>query len=246
MKRRGLTLLELLTALAIAGLLVTALATAFSSTVRYQLRAPESRRTHLASIGFEDRMRALLRQAFVDESETSVDTYFIGRVDEGGGGVGSEAGATELIFTSLGARPSGFALDVNDDATFEDRNERWGPVGGLTEVRLGTSAIGDSGTREGLFIREQIPPDEDIDQGGFESVFDDRLASASYEFWDGEDWLTEWDTRNGTRRIPAAIRVSYVLSGDDEEQKQFVVRLDDSDVTTANPASATTQGVVAP
>lgn len=236
MKRRGVTLLEVLAALALAAMLATALATAYSAVVRYQLRAPQNRTAHLQQISFEDRLRSLLQRAFVDDDAANTNSYFIGRVDESGGGPVNDSGATELIFTALGTRPSGATLDTSEELSFEERNTRWGPHGGPTELRIGLTPLGDAGSRTGLFLREQTPPDDDVDQGGYESLVDDRVTSLSFEFWDGEDWQTEWDTRNGSRRLPAAVRVAYNLSGDDV-QHVMIVRLDGSDVTTANPAT---------
>lgn len=235
MKRRGLTLLEVLVSMAIAGLLAVAVSTAFSAAVRYQLRAPQSRDAHLAQVNFENRIRGLLSRAFVDDDAANENTSFVGRVNEAGGGTGREVGATELIFTILGERPAGGALDTTEQIAFEDRNDRFGPTGGAREIRLGMTPLGDAGDRAGLFVREQTPPDDNIEEGGFESVLDDRVSSVEFEFWDGTEWLTEWDTRNGDRRIPGAILVTYSLSDDPDTQHKMVVRLATSDVTTSNP-----------
>ena len=237
-KSQGLTLIELLTALAIAGILVAALSSAFSASVRYQVRAPQAREQVRAQVAVEDGLRNVLEHAYVDQENAAAVTYFVGRSDPGSEStLGSGESATEVVFTALGMRLPGSVLGDDSEMSFEDRNRTHGPSGGLVEVRLGLTPIGDAGSRTGLFIREQNPPDEDVDQGGYERVLDDRIQTISFEFWDGNEWVAEWDTRTGERRIPAAIRITYSLASDSESRKAFVVQLKNSDVTTANPAT---------
>ena len=85
-------------------------------------------------------------------------------------------------------------------------------------------------------MREQRPSDGDAYQGGYESVLDSRVASMSFEFWNGETWQGEWDTlTQGSRRLPAAIRVTYTFDGEESTPHSFVVRIPLSDVTPDNP-----------
>lgn len=232
---RGITLLELLTVLAILGFLATSLSLAFSQSVRYQIQSPARRAEHLDRVAFENRIVDLLSRAFVDESQDSEHTYFIAGTGDDGL-LDSGQAASELTFTVVGKRAPGAAM-VTDEAEFEDRNARTGPVGGVTEVRLGTTAIGDPGDQTGLFIREQTPSDDDPTLGGWESVLNESVSSIAFEFWDGTDWTGTWDTTVFERRLPAAVRVTYSLSEDDETQHQLIVRLNNSDVTVNNPAN---------
>ena len=69
------------------------------------------------------------------------------------------------------------------------------------------------------------------------------MTQLGFEFYDGIEWVTVWDTLNSTRRLPAAVRVSYTLSTDSEAQTHtFVVPLAASDVDADNPATATSTG----
>lgn len=236
-RRRGVTLIEALLALAIGGIIVTAVAASFRAVVDYQVNVPPKREATLQQISFEDRLRGLLARAFVDEDQANPNTYFIGQNDpEAASSLGSGEAATELIFTVLGREIPGAAA-ASAGETFEDRNATIGPVGGVAELRLGVAPIGDAGAASGLFIREQVPADEDPTQGGYESVFDDRVTSIGFEFWDGTNWLPEWTTELGERRLPAAVRVTYALADDEEgTTRTIVIRLDNSDVTTVDPA----------
>jgi len=241
--RRGISLLELLAVLVIAVLLSTSLATSFSAAMQYQMRTKPIREAQLQQIAFEDRLSKLLSRAFVDDDQANANTYFVGQLDPSGSNANDAGtGATELIFTVAGGALPGSAI-ASQEADFETRNEQLGPVGGMTECRLALTPIGEAGNRTGLFLREQTPADEDPDQGGYESVVDDRIAAISFEFYDGTDWVSEWDTRTAERRIPAAIRISYIFDGE-ETTRQMVVKLRNSDVTAATPydTSATTGG----
>lgn len=240
--RRGVTLLELLVALGIGGMLATALSAAFSSAVRFSIRVPEARESFLDGMQLEDRLRSLIECAFVDEDQANPNTYFIGRSDPfGDSSLDTGEASTELVFTALGRRVRAEALEPTNDA-FEDRNAQIGPVGGVTEVRLGLTPVGNVDESGGLYLREQTPADEDPDQGGYESILDSRVASIGFEFWDGYEWLATWDTQSGERRVPAAVRVTYTLSDEEDVQRVMVIPLRSSDVTAANPANQSTTG----
>jgi hypothetical protein len=130
------------------------------------------------------------------------------------------------------------ALNSQDD--FETQQAARGPVGGLTEVSLGTTPIGNAGDKSGLFERIQRPSDSDPTQGGMESVLAPEITSIGFQFYDGTQFISAWDTTTGSRRLPSAVQVSYKLKGDDDNVVHtFVVAIPASDVTAQNPYSAT-------
>ncbi|RYG45550.1 hypothetical protein EON79_12380 [bacterium] len=72
-------------------------------------------------------------------------------------------------------------------------------------------------------------------------MLDADVATISYEFWDGTEWITEWDTRSTQgRRLPASVRITYTRNGDEQEHV-FTVRIVGSDVTEDNPITAGVQ-----
>lgn len=237
MKRAGVTLIELLTVIVISAFLAVALSNAFSVAARFAGQTRFAREELQRQIAFEDRLRGLISRAYVDADEASTTTYFYGRQDGGSGGLVTGVVATELVFTTVDGQIPGAAL-ASTEAEFAARNEEVGPVGGVKEVRLGISPVGEAGGRTGLFLREQTPADEDPDQGGFERVIDERVTSISFEFFDGIEWLGEWSTQTGERRVPAAVRVTYTFEGE-ETPRVLVIRLKNSDVTPNNPIGAT-------
>lgn len=231
---RGITLLELLAALVVAGMLVSSLAMAFSTSLRAYLRSPDALDRVDEDRALEKRLTNLISRAWVSSGDTDQTSYFIaGNGDEQG--IGSSDSASEITFTVLGEPISAPAMSAQD-LTFEERNERFGPLGGVTEVRIGTSPIGDAGDATGMFLRRQTPSDEDPLQGGEEELLDSRISDLTFEFWDGQEWLGQWDTTTDERRVPSAIKLTYTISEDDaERQRVLVIRLANSDISSAVP-----------
>lgn len=242
MKRRGITLIELLTAMVMGAVIAFGLNLAFSTAIRYQTEVAPRRQLALQEFAIENQLRRLFEHAFVDNSLDSEHTYFIGRNDpSGNSSLDSGQAATEVMFTVAGDRLAGGAI-AQDGSSFEDRNARIGPIGGVTERRIGLTPIGDAGNLTGAFLREQTPSDSDPEQGGFESQLNERMTSLAFEFWDGTDWQPEWSTETGERRLPAAVRITYTLDGEDDLQRSFVVRIPGSDITASNPLGTTLGG----
>lgn len=209
-----------------------ALASAFAFGATYQSRAEASRQAEVARIQFEDRVRGLLANATMSADTTDTTTYFLAGADA--------AGADDRItFTTAIPRITAAQVDSTDD--FQTQNQEFGPQGGLEEVSISSTPVGQAQQNNGLFIREQRPSDGDSTQGGFESVLDPDITSIQWEFFDGVNWDTTWDTSTTTRRIPAAVRVTYQLQGE-QNPHVIVVRLKNSDVTPDNPVAQTATG----
>ena len=68
------------------------------------------------------------------------------------------------------------------------------------------------------------------------------VDTLSFEFYDGTDWQTTWDTTTmTTRRLPSAVRVTYKFT-DEETEHVLVFPVPTSDVTPDNPVVAETAG----
>lgn len=256
MRRRGLTLIEVMVSLIMSVFLIGAAGSAYVTGINFEKQMRAHRETSEAKIRFEDRLTKLLRGAYVSANQADTSTYFIGQIN---GDSMTSAASDELIFTTLSDGFNGALLGSQDD--FETMNQNFGPQGGIAEVDLSTTALGEGGqTKQGLFIREQRPADGDPSQGGYESLLSPDVRSIQFEFFDGTDWQPIWgtagaDTTNLTadaataaatdgRRLPAAVRVTYTLNDDaDGVQHVLVIRLPHSDVTALNPVE---QGVATP
>lgn len=261
-RRRGVTLIELLIVLVITAILASAIGYAFTAEMTMQ-RVEESRRADLdRSDATERRIARLLQGAKllglavpgaipiptaggppVTASPTAAagqTTYFEG-LTEGGA---SDLGSDRLTFTTTAPALPLAALDGTDD--FETQQGARGPVGGLAEVSLSVTPVGDPGGRVGLFERIQEPSDADPTQGGSESLVDSRIARIGFQFWDGTQWDTSWDAATPPR-LPQAVRVSYTLRGrPDSDVRVFDVPIPASDVDAQTPQAGSSDAAPPP
>jgi len=237
--RRGVTFVEVLVAMVISAIITASLTLTFGAVVDAQVRGPEVAARVQNETALEDKLREIISAAWVDDDSTDDTTYFVAST-EGEVTADNSATSPEITFTTIGRRVSA-AYQETDETDFEARNEKYGPVGGATEVTLSTTAVGDAGNRSGLFLRQQSPSDSDDTQGGMESLLDSRITSISFEFFDGAEWTGTWDTTTGERRIPALVKVHYSLNTDAEGDPEHIltIRMRNSDVTTVTPYNAT-------
>lgn len=231
-RRRGLTLVELLVALALSAILLVAIGYAFTTGIDidrlHAERRLRARRTDLV----DERLRQLIQGAKLRETADDTETTFFVGLLEGGD---DSLGADRLTFTTT-APPVSLVTQASAD-DFETQNQLQGPEGGLAEVSLGLQPVGAAPEGTGLYERFQRPTDTDPEQGGTESLLSPDIAQIGFQFWDGTQWVTEWDTQNGgERRLPAAVLVRYLLTGDDTGQvRQLMVPVPGSDIDADNP-----------
>jgi len=239
-KRRGVTLIELVIAIAIVGLLSMAITRAFVAGIDYETKVSAARERIEARDRIDDRLTNLFHHAYLSPNDAETNTFFIAGSQQDGS---IESGnATDVQFTVQGERIQGALLASQDD--FETINQIYGPPGGIAEIALSLTAVGDPGTAQGLFIRTQRPADSEPTQGGVESVLDPSITSIEFEFWDGTAWQPTWSTLVGAdKRLPAAVRITYSLEGESADQPHvLVVQVPNSDVTADNPAQQTAPG----
>lgn len=240
MRRRGLTLIELMVTIGILVVIVAALGTAFNVAVRTEMDLGGSRYRMDAKMRFEDKITEFLRSAYLTEEETN--TYFYGQI-AGSSSIGS-GGADQIIFTAIGLRPNAAAVN-SEELDFQTRNDRFGPVGGVTEVSISSLPVGSPPNNlEGVFLRTQNPADLDYEQGGYEQLLSSDVSSISFEFFDGTDWQLDWST-DTERVLPQAVRVTYQFQ-DEDELSTFVVRLDTVQPQSTMQSTASTGATPAP
>ncbi|GBE14659.1 pseudopilin GspJ [bacterium BMS3Abin14] len=78
----------------------------------------------------------------------------------------------------------------------------------------------DEEGRSTLFRREQSPPSGAYDEGGVSNVVSDKVRSFNLRYYDGRDWVDEWDsldTGGGSDhgKIPLEIEIEIKLSDGD-------------------------------
>lgn len=233
MKRnQALTLVEVLVALAVGSIVVTASVSAFRAGVDHLNFSKRQLDLQSARVDWTSRLRSSLSCAFISQDTNDSKTFFIADSDN----LSSDLGSTRITFTTTYNLLPGAALEPT--LTFDDVHETFGPVGGIAEASYGTVPIGNAGDVTGLFERLQRPVDADPTQGGKESLVTAEILECGFSFWDGTQWLTEWDSRNGQRRLPSAVLMQYRISGADEEQThKIVIQLAASNVTPTNPTT---------
>jgi Tfp pilus assembly protein PilE len=224
-----MTLIELMVVIAITGILVMTVTFAYTEGVKFQSRVPERDAALQSVVRFEERMRKLFEGAYLTTDETDNASYFMTLSASG-----DLANPDTLVFTSLGAPATNAYLMSTDD--FETLNDRFGPQGGIAEVALSMIPVGEPPEESDttLYARLQRPPDGDPTQGGLERSFVQNIDSFIFEFWDGVQWVVEWDTQTQQRRLPAAVRITYHIV-DEEDDRVMTVRLPHSDVTPEDP-----------
>lgn len=241
MKRRGITLIELLLALFISSLVIVAAGNAYTFGARTAKNFGEGRDTITRRVAFENSLTELFSHIYIDADTTNTATFFVSGDSLSGlsttpssSGTSASGDESTLVFTVLGRRLPSTLLSSTDD--FETNNGKFGALGGVTEIQLGTTPVGTAPSGvEGLFLREQTPADADPTQGGEESLLSPDVETIRFEYFDGTDWVTTWDTvTQGVRRLPAAIRVTYKFR-DETEERILVFSVPASDVTPDNP-----------
>ncbi len=229
MRRSAFTLLELLVAAIIAVMVIAGSGLAYESAITTQARHAARVEQQNRITKLEDRLTTLLQSAVLPIENENPAGYFILNALSGS----TTQSGQRLVFSAFGDRVRWDALRSDED--FETQNQRYGTLGGLAEVELGTETIGEGTPQEGLLVRSQRPADGDPTQGGEQEVLSADVTSLEFEFYDGANWITEWDTQTQTtKRLPAAVRVTYLLDGEDQN-RILVVRLPESDVTLENP-----------
>jgi hypothetical protein len=232
MTKRGLTLLEVMVVTLCMAIIIAASTSAVFTAVTHTSKVKASRIVYDRNAQFEDRLRTILQNAYLSSTAGDTNSFFLGGEDvvEVPNGVGNQS---QLVFTGLSPRVPSELIESTDD--FETLNESYGPEGGIVEYSLSLSPVGNAPVEQALFLRHQTPADGDPSQGGLESVLDPDVESISYEFYNGSDWDTAWDTTEmNPPRLPSAIRVTYQRVND-ENSHYFTVRLIHSDVTVDNP-----------
>lgn len=231
---QGFTIVEVLLALSLSAVLAAALGFTFSAAFRLQKSHTDGQAAADQTGRLEQEITRIIRGAKLTSTATDTASFFQG-VNSGGE---TDLGCDRLTLTTT-APGTTVAAQTNTTDDFETQQTMYGPVGGVSEISLSTTAVGDAGSHTGLFERRQTPSDGDPTQGGTESVLDSDIDQIGFQFWNGTQYQTTWDTTAGDRRLPASVQVSYRLKNDPEQiVHMFVVAIPASDVTALNPDSA--------
>ncbi len=146
-----------------------------------------------------------------------------------------------VSFTAL-TPPVDLSVMLDDaEEEFEAANQQFGVRGGISELQIGPVAVGAHASGEGLFLRIQTPPDDDPDLGGQERLLFSGAVSLRFEFFDGVEWLEEWDTDTmATPSLPRAVRVYWWLEDEATDAHVVTVHLPNSLPASSQQSSTVT------
>ncbi len=200
MRRRGLTLIEVIAALSI--LMVMSVLTWESISGSFQVRQAlmerdETTRAARVAMG---RLRRELQLAFLSKYPSAIETYstlFVGLDDN----------PDQLYFTSL-----------SHQRLYRDSREC-----DQTEITIWAESAPNRGEGYILYHREAPRIDEEPDEDGVIYPLAYNLRSFSLRYLDPtiNEWVDEWDTRktDTANRLPRAIQIGLILIGQDPEDK---------------------------
>jgi len=244
---RGFTLIEVVVALGIFGIITVTLYGTFSRTLRSKAIAEERAEVTRVGRSAVSRMADEIGSAFYPKSLPGTAIF---RVLQGGT---DEAPLDSLVFTALSARPAGLEGRGTDqrmlayffarDRSGLRRDRRTG--GSMTGAAASNAGGGDDGFSRtsdrgrvdlladdaddyfAAFGPTPVPPLGTVPHrllrreatmierraldAARASVFVDDVASLTFEFFNGTDWVELWDSEEANARLPRAVRIDLAL-----------------------------------
>ncbi len=213
-RRRGFTLLEVLVAMTILGILLMTVYGSVSRTIRSKDHAEATAR--MASTGRE----AVLRMA--DEIESSL----------------SRQGAPGAVFQGVGA---GTGQPLDQLRFVITTRPPFGPIGGNGGRVVVTYYLGEQEDLPGsyLLIRSEQPlpgpmaaeeGEEDQNPGQVRTLVVDNVAGLQFRYLDGisGQWVADWDSVEPSfeQRIPHAVSLTLLLYDEKGDWHEFSTIVD--------------------
>ncbi|HPO08627.1 MAG TPA: type II secretion system protein GspJ [bacterium] len=188
-RRHGVTLLELLVATVIGAILVLSINTVFSNAIHLRDRAYEAQDSQLS------------RQYAIEMMKRDL--------------VNAVAPNGLLIADMIGGQASG-ALQPYDELTFFSTSgtlTESNPWGDIQQVTYILASLNQRGAKEGLYLVRGITRNllsTVQEEPEYEPLLD-NVYSLTFEYYDGDSWLTTWDSSTEDPPLPTAIRVTIVF-----------------------------------
>lgn len=211
-RARGMTMIEVLVAMAIVTIMMLGVWRSFSATVTNSEMTGDIQERYSTVRNAMDRMAAELATAYLsfnrNSAETRHFTLFEGR---------SEGDGDSVTFSSFGH------LRIRKDANESDQ----------TVIQYFLAADPEDSSRTHLFRREtrRLTGDrpEDLRRFAPAYVLCEDVESLEFEYWDPTrtEWLDEWRTtvsEGQPDRLPARVRIKLGIKDDDGEVQYFVTQ----------------------
>ncbi len=211
MKRaiRGFTLMEVLVAVAITGMIGTLIAAAFTTGIRAKEQVEGDGEKYRQVRTAMSRMVREIGAAFVSDrydlkkyrDQNDRPTNFIGDREK-------------LIFTSLAHQR------LTQDVKESDQM--------VVEYSVKSSTERGVSGRQDLIRRENPMLDGRMDRGGTEDVLFEGIKKVEFEYWDSErkEWDDEWDTRRAERKsiLPTRVRITLVALDETGKEARYTTQ----------------------
>ncbi|MDF1553694.1 MAG: type II secretion system protein GspJ [Deferrisomatales bacterium] len=189
----GFTLLEVLLALGMLALVISLIQGVYSGTTRSRQASRETaEETHAAAFVLH-RLADELAMAYLDPARTAATGLLVNTDSDE---------VSSVAFTTRVPPVSGFSS------------------GGDAEVAYFVESDGDGG--QVLQRRESADLDGDLASGGETYLLIEGLARFTVECYDGERWLTGWDSaeRADPPRLPLSARITLAWRSPDGETER--------------------------
>jgi general secretion pathway protein J len=208
--RRGFTLLEVMIAVAVLGLIGGLTWKSFDAASDLKSRVERAEERDQTVRGAMNRIAREVSMAFLSEHYDRKrfrerPTRFV--IKDG-------RREADLTFTSFGNERLAIDAKEGDQALFE--------------YKLGPDP--DVSGRRNLFRRVKPILDEDADRGGQTAVLAEDVVAFSIEAWDARDrtWRAEWDSnspqQSGQLLIPSRVRISLTVKDEQGKEKAFTTQ----------------------
>jgi len=216
----GFTLLEVMVALAIIGIIVGLVYGTFAGTAESKEEIETGNDIYHEARWALDKLEADLSSAYLSRNANS-ETLFYGLNRDGAGGLPVD----ELHFNSFNH------FKFNPTAQESDQ----------CEISYFLMENPDTGVLT-LYRREDATPDEDPMEGGEFYELAEGVLAFNLRYFDGYDWLDDWDSRNFEddeevvetdieqtdemiEAIPVAVEVTLIMQGPREAQIAFHTKI---------------------
>jgi general secretion pathway protein J len=204
--RRGFTLIEVMIAVAVMGMIGAVTYKAFDGAYDLKTRIERAEDRDQAVRGALNRIAREVSMAYLSEHYDHKryrerPTFF--KLKDG-------RGDAKLLFTSFAHERLHVDAKESDEAVFEYKLDR----------------DPDSGTQS-IFRRVKPQIDEEYERGGERAVLADNILKFTVEAWDAKsrDWRDEWDSNSATKAgqvlIPPRVKIAVTIKDEQGKEKVY-------------------------
>ncbi|MBZ0273489.1 prepilin-type N-terminal cleavage/methylation domain-containing protein [bacterium] len=257
-RKRGFTLLEILVAVAVTGMIMSVIYTSFARTVESKEYIEQGNEIYHKIRWAVDKITSDLSAAYVHPNKESHSLFY------GASNIVNDMPMDELHFTTFAY------VEVNPMGIGSDQAEVSYKVAWLPDLE-----------QFQLWRREDATVDEDTQTGGEQFVLLDNVLAFNVRFYDGSVWKDQWDSRpfdalfdedgnpvetqveqtdEMVKAVPYAVEVTLAVAGPDGRPIVFASKMklemstvdlveeeeegadDDDDDASGDPAGGTPGG----